>query len=73
MDNILLAPAKGFLYIAKKITELAEGELEDTDAKLKKELLDAQMLFEIDQMSEEEYLKKEKNILARLEALKEER
>jgi len=71
IDDILLAPVKGVVYIAKKIHELAKEELMDTEEKLKRELLDLQMLFETDQISEEEYQKKEKNILERLEALKE--
>lgn len=71
IDDILLAPVKGVVYIAKKIHELAEEELADTGEKLKRELLDLQMFFETDQISEEEYQKKEKNILERLEALKE--
>jgi len=71
IDDILLAPVKGVVYIAKKIHELAEEDLADTGEKLKRELLDLQMLFETDQISEEEYQKKEKNILERLEALKE--
>ena len=71
IDDILLAPIKGVVYLAKKIQELGEEELEDTGEKLKRELLDFQMLFETDQISEEEYQKKEKDILERLEALKE--
>ena len=71
IDDILLAPVKGIVYLAKKINELAEEELVDTGEKIKRELLDLQMLFETDQISEEEYQKKEKNILERLEALKE--
>ena len=43
--------------------------MEDTSEKLKTELLEAQMLFETDQISEEEYSKREKNILERLNAL----
>ena len=71
IDDILLAPIKGVVYIAKKIHELAEEELVDTEEKLKRELLDIQMLFETDQISEEEYQKGEKDILGRLESLKE--
>ena len=71
IDDILLAPVKGIVYLAKKIHELAEEELVDTGEKIKRELLDLQMLFETDQISEEEYQKKEKDILERLEALKE--
>jgi len=71
IDDILLAPVKGIVYLAKKIHELAEEESADTGEKIKRELLDLQMLFETDQISEEEYQKKEKDILERLEALKE--
>ena len=61
IDDILLAPVKGIVYLAKKIHELAEEELVDTGEKIKRELLDLQMLFETDQISEEEYQKKEKD------------
>jgi len=70
IDDILLAPLKGVVYLAKKIHELAEEELEDTGEKLKRELLDIQMLFETDQITEEEYQTKEKNVLERLSNLK---
>lgn len=69
IDDILLSPIKGLLYIFKEIEKIAKEEKEDTAEKLKKELLEAQMLFEIDQITEEEYNKREKNILERLNAL----
>lgn len=70
IDDILLFPVKGFLYIAKKIQDMAEGELEDTPEKLKRELLDLQMRSEMEDITDEEYQKKEKDILERLSALK---
>lgn len=72
IDDILLAPIKGFVYLAKKVQEIADEEIEDTEEKIKTELLDLQMLFETDQISEEEYQKKEEDILERLSALKKE-
>lgn len=69
IDDILLAPAKGVLFIFKEIQKAAEKEIEDTPEKLKKELLELQMLIEADRISEEEYLKKEREILQRLNAL----
>ncbi|MBU4369831.1 gas vesicle protein GvpG [Candidatus Parcubacteria bacterium] len=72
VDDILLAPIKGFVYLAKKVQELADEELEDTEEKIKTELLGLQMLFETDQISEEEYQKKEEDVLERLNVLKEE-
>lgn len=60
---------KGVLWIFKKIYEQAKIEMEDTPEKLKKELLDIQMLLETGEISEKEYQKKEENILKRLSAL----
>ena len=69
IDDILLAPMKGLLYIFKEIQKVAEGEIEDTSDKLKNELLEIQMLFETDQITEKEYSKKEEGILQRMNAL----
>lgn len=71
IDDLLLLPAKGFLGIVKKIRDLAVEELEDTPEKLQRELLDLQMMLETEDITEKEYEKREKDILARLEALKE--
>ena len=70
IDDILLAPIKGIVWIAEKVRDMALEELEDTPEKLQRELLDLQMVFETEQITEEEYQKKEKDILERLEALK---
>lgn len=69
IDDILLSPINGLLYIFKEIEKIAREEREDTSEKLKRELLEAQMLFETDKISEKEYSKREKNILERLNAL----
>lgn len=71
IDDILLAPIKGIVWIAEKIRDMALEELEDTPKKLQRELLDLQMALESEQITEAEYQKKEKDILERLEALKE--
>ena len=71
IDDILLAPIKGIVWIAEKIRDMAVEELEDTPEKLQRELLDLQMALEAEQISETEYQKKEKDILERLETLKE--
>ena len=70
IDDILLAPIKGIVWIAEKIRDMALEELEDTPEKLQRELLDLQMALETEQISETEYQKKEKDILGRLESLK---
>ena len=72
IDDILLAPIKGIVWLAEKIRDMALEELEDTPEKLQRELLDLQMALEAEQISETEYQKKEKDILERMEALKKE-
>ena len=59
------------MWIFEEIHDLAMEELEDTPEKLKRELLDNQLLLETDQITEDEYKKREKDILERLNALKE--
>jgi len=58
--------------VVEKIRDMAVEQLEDTPEKLQRELLDAQMALETEEISQEEYDKKEKDILARMEALKKE-
>lgn len=71
IDDLLLLPFKGLIGIFKEIQKLADQELSDK-GKLREKLLEAQILFEVDKITEEEYLKKEKEIMARLNALEEE-
>jgi len=73
VDDILLSPVKGMIWIAKKVRDMAVEEIEDTPEKLKRELLDLQMALETEQITEKDYEKQEKNILERLEGLKVER
>ncbi len=70
IDDILLAPIKGIVWIAEKVRDMAAEELEDAPEKLQRELLDLQMALEVEQITETEYQKREKDILERLEALK---
>ena len=70
IDDILLAPVKGVIWIAEKVREMALEELEDTPEKLQRELLDLQMALEAEQITETEYQKREKDVLERLNALK---
>lgn len=71
-DLLLWLPAKGLMAIFKKIHELAEAEIND-DSKLKEELLRYQTMFELDQINEEEYKAKEDEIIARLNAIYEQK
>ena len=66
IDDLLIGyPTKGLVSIFKKIYEMAQAELTD-ESKIKEELLRLQTMYEIDQISEEEYQKKEAVLLERL-------
>ena len=64
-----LIPIKGVTWIGQKLMEQAESELTDR-SKVQEELLNLQMRFEMDEISEEEYEKKETKLLAELEAIR---
>jgi len=57
------------IWLGKKLQEVAEGEVND-ESKLKEELLKVRTLFETDQISEEELIKREGEILKRLEDIR---
>jgi hypothetical protein len=66
IDDLLIGlPAKGLLSIFEKIYEMAQAELTD-ESKIKEELLRSQTLYEIDEITEEEYQKIEAELLERL-------
>ena len=66
LDDLLIGlPAKGLLSIFEKIHEMAQAELTD-ESKIKEELLRSQTLYEIDQITEDEYQEIEAALLERL-------
>lgn len=67
IDDILFAPLRGMIWLAEKIKEIAEQELYD-EGRIKEKLMELQLKFELDEISEEEYKKQEKELLARLDA-----
>lgn len=69
-DLLIWLPAKGFMALVKKIHDSAEAELND-ESKIKEELLRFQTMFELDQITEGEYLKREDEIMARLNLIRE--
>ncbi len=69
IDDLLLLPVKGFIGIFKKIHEMAEREISD-EAYIRERLMELQLKFELDEISEEEYTKQEKELMARLEAIR---
>jgi len=69
IDDILLAPLNGIIWLGKKINEVAEKEFSD-EGLIKEKLMQLQLRFEIDEISEENYDRQEKELLERLEAIR---
>lgn len=69
VDDILLAPLKGVIWLGEKINEIVEKGLSD-EGRIKEELMQLQLRFEMDEINEEEYNRQEKGLLARLDAIR---
>jgi len=69
IDSILLAPVKGVIWLGKKINEVVEKETSDQGV-IKEKLMELQLQFELDEISEDEYNKKEKELLERLDLIR---
>ena len=67
IDDLLTLPLKGLWGIFETIKEMAEEEMNDTD--LQKKLLELQLLYELGEITEEEFNKSEAEILNRLNEL----
>ena len=70
LDDILLAPCKLVHWIGKKLYEHAEAEMTD-ESIVRHRLLELQMRFELDDISEDEYQKQEDILMRRLDAIRE--
>ena len=68
LDDILLAPLKGVIWLGKKVYEVGEKELYD-EGGIKEELMALQLRFELDEINEQEYDEKERELLERLDAV----
>jgi hypothetical protein len=67
IDDILLAPINGVIAIAEVIDEQVRNETADV-TKLKEKLMELQFKFEFDEISEEEFNRKEKELLDMIDA-----
>lgn len=71
LDDLLIGlPVKGFFGIVKTLANMAEEELTD-ESKIKEEMLMLQTLFVTDQITEEEYQRREDQLLERLNQARE--
>ena len=69
VDDILLFPASGILWIFRAVNQAAEEAMAGEAEALKAELRDLYMMLETGTISEDEYDIREKALLDRLENL----
>ena len=71
LDVILpfMIPIKGMVWISSKLRDMAEDEITDKST-VHEELLNLQMRFEMGEIEEGEYNRKETRLLERLEAIR---
>lgn len=69
IDDILFSPLKLTVWLGKKLAETAHEELTD-ESKIHEELLHLQMRYEMEEISEEEFVKQETRLMERLEAIR---
>jgi hypothetical protein len=65
-----LAPLRGTIWLAEKLTEVAERELDD-EATVRRLLVEAEIAFESGELTEAEYELVEDELLERLELARE--
>ena len=70
LDDILLAPLKGVVFIGKKINEVIDKEMSD-EGSIKERLMRLQLQFEMDEINEEQYDQREDELLRLLENVRE--
>jgi hypothetical protein len=69
LDDILLSPIKGLAWLAEKLKDMADAEMMD-ESKVQEELLSLQMLFELNEITEDEYREREAELMKRLEEIR---
>jgi len=63
-------PIKGIIWIAEKVAEQAESELYNEE-KVRGQLMELELRYDLGEISEEEYLEAEKALLERLKMIRE--
>lgn len=70
VDDVLLFPLKGLIGVFEKIHQMAKKETSDEKYALEK-LMELQLRYEMDEISEEEFKREEAKLQAKLNALRE--
>jgi hypothetical protein len=66
LDNLLFGPAKLTSWLTNKLVEAAEEEMTD-EAAVHQELLKLQMAYELEDLEEHEFLRREAELMQRLQ------
>ena len=69
LDDILFSPLKFTVWLAEKLRDAAIQEMTD-EAKVHEELLHLQMQYEMGEMKEEEFEKREAGLMERMEEIR---
>ena len=72
IDDIAFAPLKGLLFLGKKINEIIQKEMSD-EGTIKEHLMELQMKFEMDEIDEKEYDRREDELLNMLAQIREDK
>lgn len=72
LDDIVLSPVKGVVWLGEKIDGVIKTEGQDEN-RLKDTLLELQMRLELGQIGEDEYRRQETLLLDHLEAVREQK
>ena len=68
IDDIVLSPLKGLVWLSEKINDMVQREMSD-EGLIKERLMELQLRFELDAIDEETYTRQEKELLERLNAI----
>jgi hypothetical protein len=71
IDDLFLAPFRGIKFVAEAVHDAAQDHIENERQTLRDELNDLYMQLDIGEITEEEFERREEEILDRLEALEE--
>ncbi len=69
VDDLLLSPIKGFLWLVGELHNAAQRDIDDERARVTRELQSLHMQLETERITEDEFDEREQALLDRLDAL----
>ncbi len=69
LDDILLSPLRGILWVAREVDKVAQEELANEAGTIKADLSELYLMLEKGRITEEEFDAREKMLLDRLDAI----